>query len=243
MGCSLNCSDAFSLPARAGLPGFVRLSARCGASLPLRRVPDFNPSDAFCEPLFYNSLTTGVPMTDGGHAAVSTTADTAGAMTGKKGAKKDVSPPFWEKPLEALTRPEWEKLCDGCGRCCLIKLEDDDTGAIYPTSVACQLLDRESCRCGDYRNRRDHVPDCIRLTLKKLNDIRWLPPTCAYVLRAAGKPLPPWHPLLSGDPDSIHRAGVSVRGRVEADETEVEIDDLPEFIRLWPKRWPKKARY
>ena len=181
-------------------------------------------------------------MTHGEVVAVSTTAGATGAMTAKKSAKKEVSRPFWEKPLDALTRAEWEKLCDGCGRCCLIKLEDEDTGAIYPTSVSCRLLDRDSCRCSDYRHRREHVPDCIRLTLTKLENINWLPPTCAYVLRAAGKPLPPWHPLRSGDPDSVHRAGVSVRGRVEADETEIAVDDLPDFIRRWPSRWPPKAR-
>ena len=162
-------------------------------------------------------------------------------MKEKKDTQKDVSSPFWEKPLDALTRTEWEKLCDGCGRCCLIKLEDEDTRAIYPTSVCCQLLDRESSRCRDYRHRRAHVPDCIRLTLRKLQEIRWLPPTCAYVLRAAGKPLPDWHPLRTGDPESVHRAGVSVRGRVEADETEISEEDLPDFIRQWPRRWPRKA--
>jgi uncharacterized cysteine cluster protein YcgN (CxxCxxCC family) len=162
-------------------------------------------------------------------------------MTEKKVTEKEDLRPFWEKPLDALTRTEWEKLCDGCGRCCLIKLEDEDTGAIYPTSVCCKLLDRESSRCRDYRHRRAHVPDCIRLTLEKLKKIRWLPPTCAYVLRAAGKPLPAWHPLLTGDPDSVHRAGVSVRGRVEADETEIAEEELPDFIRQWPKRWPRNV--
>ncbi len=151
--------------------------------------------------------------------------------------------PFWEKPLVELTRAEWEQLCDGCGRCCLVKLEDDDTGAIYHTSVACKLLDQASCRCGDYPRRRRYVPDCVRLTLEKLKDIRWLPPTCAYLLRFQGKPLPPWHPLISGDPDSVSRAGVSARGRIEAGEDDVDTDDLPDFIRLWPKRWPKKARW
>ncbi|MBI5012667.1 MAG: YcgN family cysteine cluster protein, partial [Methylocystis sp.] len=147
------------------------------------------------------------------------------------------------KPLSDLTRAEWEQLCDGCGRCCLVKLEDEDTGAIYHTSVACKLLDQQSCRCGDYPRRRRYVPDCVRLTLEKLADIPWLPPTCAYVLRFRGKPLPPWHPLISGDPESVSRAGVSARGRIEAGEDDVETDDLPDFIRLWPKRWPKKARW
>jgi len=151
--------------------------------------------------------------------------------------------PFWEKPLSALTRAEWEQLCDGCGRCCLVKLEDEDTGAIHHTSVACKLLDQQSCRCGDYPRRRRYVPDCVRLTLEKLVGIPWLPPTCAYVLRHQGKPLPPWHPLISGDAESVARAGVSARGRIEAGEDDIETDDLPDFIRLWPKRWPKKARW
>ncbi len=123
-----------------------------------------------------------------------------------------------------------------------VKLEDEDTGAIHHTSVACKLLDQGSCRCGDYAGRKKIVPDCVRLTLKKLSEIKWLPPTCAYRLRFEGKSLPSWHPLLSGDPDSVHRAGVSVQGRVEAGEDEVDTDDLPDFIRLWPKRWPKRAR-
>ena len=163
-------------------------------------------------------------------------------MTSKKG-ESGAETPFWEKPLSDLTRAQWEKLCDGCGRCCLVKLEDEDTGAIHHTSIACKLLDQESCRCGDYKNRREHVPDCIRLTLAKLQTIQWLPPTCAYVLRNEGKPLPPWHPLISGDPDSVHDAGVSVRDKVEASEEEVDDEDTPDFIRTWPKRWPKKARY
>jgi len=150
---------------------------------------------------------------------------------------------FWEKPLAELSRAQWESLCDGCGRCCLVKLEDDDTAAIHHTSVACKLLDQKTCQCGDYKGRKKIVPDCVKLTLAKLEKIRWLPPTCAYLLRHEGKPLPPWHPLLSGDPDSVHRARVSVQGRVEASEEEVPVDDLPDFIRLWPKRWPRGARY
>jgi uncharacterized cysteine cluster protein YcgN (CxxCxxCC family) len=151
--------------------------------------------------------------------------------------------PFWTRPLSELTSAQWEKLCDGCGRCCLVKLEDEDTGAIHHTSVSCKLLEADSGRCGDYRARRKIVPDCVRLTLAKLAKIRWLPPSCAYRLRFEGKQLPPWHPLVSGDPDSVHRAGISVRGRVEGNEDDVELDDLPDFIRLWPKRWPKKARW
>jgi len=166
----------------------------------------------------------------------------AAAQSADTRPKGGVAAPFWEKPIEDLTRAQWEKLCDGCGRCCLIKLEDEDTGAIHHTSVACKLLDQGSCRCGDYAGRKKIVPDCVRLTLEKLSKIKWLPPTCAYRLRFEGKSLPSWHPLLSGDPDSVHRAGVSVQGRVEAGEDVVDTDDLPEFIRLWPKRWPKRAR-
>jgi uncharacterized cysteine cluster protein YcgN (CxxCxxCC family) len=158
-------------------------------------------------------------------------------MTQKNGA----AAPFWKRPLAELTRAQWEKLCDGCGRCCLIKLEDEDTGEIHHTSVACALLDRHSCRCSDYPARKKQVPDCVRLTLARLAKIRWLPPSCAYRLRFEGKELPAWHPLLTGDERSVHRAGVSAQGKIEASEIEVETDDLPQFIRLWPKRWPKRA--
>lgn len=121
--------------------------------------------------------------------------------------------PFWEKPLETLSRDEWEALCDGCGKCCLHKVEDDETGRIYPTNVACRLLDLKTARCSDYRKRRFYVPDCIRLARGRMGDYPWLPSTCAYVLRDADKPLPDWHYLVSGDRDSIHKAGQSVAGR------------------------------
>lgn len=160
-------------------------------------------------------------------------------MTRRKG--DEASEPFWTLPLERLTRSQWEKLCDGCGRCCLVKLEDEDTGAIHHTNVGCDLLDPATGRCRDYAKRKVKVPDCVRLSVSALKSIAWLPPTCAYRLRADGKDLPDWHPLLTGDPDSVHRAGVSVRGRVAASETEVETEDLPQFIVLWPKRWPRKG--
>ena len=121
--------------------------------------------------------------------------------------------PFWEQPIEALTRDQWEALCDGCGKCCLHKVEDEDTGRIYATNVACKLLDLSSCRCADYRHRRMHVPDCIRLTRRSIDNYPWLPSTCAYVLRANGQPLPDWHYLVCGDQEAVHRAGVSVKGR------------------------------
>lgn len=121
--------------------------------------------------------------------------------------------PFWKrKSLAAMTRDEWESLCDGCGKCCIHKLEDEVTGELLPTNVACRLLDRRTARCKDYRNRKAHVPDCVRLTAANLHRIDWLPSTCAYRLLDEGKDLPEWHPLVSGDPESVHRAGQSVRG-------------------------------
>ena len=121
--------------------------------------------------------------------------------------------PFWERPLTSLSREEWEALCDGCGKCCLHKVEDEDTGQIYRTNVACKLLDLSTARCADYRNRRAYVPDCVRLTPRLASSIAWLPDSCAYRLRAAGKPLPAWHYLLSGDSGSVHAAGASVVGK------------------------------
>ncbi|MXP48445.1 YcgN family cysteine cluster protein [Altererythrobacter luteolus] len=121
---------------------------------------------------------------------------------------------FWELPLEQLDRAEWEALCDGCGRCCLHKIEDEDTGEIEDTNVSCKLLDTGTAQCRDYRNRKAFVPDCLRLTLKIVQDVPWLPKTCAYRLRADGQPLKDWHPLISGDPETVKHAGVSVAGRV-----------------------------
>jgi uncharacterized cysteine cluster protein YcgN (CxxCxxCC family) len=119
---------------------------------------------------------------------------------------------FWEKPLASLDRGEWEALCDGCGKCCLHKLEDADTGEVQSTNVACRLLDRHSCRCSNYRGRRAFVPDCMRLTADTVERLSWLPTTCAYRLRAEGKPLYDWHYLISGDRESVHHAGMSARG-------------------------------
>ncbi len=119
---------------------------------------------------------------------------------------------FWEAPIESLNREEWEALCDGCGKCCLHKLEDDDTGILHATNVACRLLDRTSCRCSNYKLRRAFVPDCVRLDATSLKEIDWLPSTCAYRLRGEGKPLPDWHYLVSGSRESVHEAGMSVRG-------------------------------
>jgi hypothetical protein len=125
---------------------------------------------------------------------------------------------FWEKPLQALTREEWEALCDGCGKCCLHKVEDEDSGEIIGTNIACRLLDRHSCRCSNYRGRRAFVPDCVRLTAGTVGALRWLPSTCAYRLRSEGKDLPEWHYLISGDRETVHEAGISVRGWTVAEE-------------------------
>ena len=121
--------------------------------------------------------------------------------------------PFWETiPLRAMTRAQWESLCDGCGKCCVHKLEDDDTGELYPTNVACRLLDGRTGQCKDYRNRKALIPDCVRLTPEKLETVDWLPSSCAYLRVQRGQGLPDWHYLVSGDRDSVHRAGASVRG-------------------------------
>lgn len=134
---------------------------------------------------------------------------------------------FWELPLESLDRAEWEALCDGCGKCCLHKLEDEDTGRLYPTNVACRLLDRRTGRCTDYKHRRAYVPECVRLTARSMRGIDWLPSTCAYRLRGEGKPLPDWHYLLTGDPESVHEAGMSVRGWTV---TEDDVGDLEHHL-------------
>ena len=125
----------------------------------------------------------------------------------------DLRERFWELDLDELTRPEWEALCDGCGRCCLHKLEDEDTGEIAETNVACKLLDTGTAQCRDYRHRKAFVPDCLRLTPKLVKNVPWLPASCAYVRRAEGKSLPDWHHLLTGSRDAMMEAGASIAGR------------------------------
>ncbi len=140
-------------------------------------------------------------------------------------------PRFWETvPLKDMTRPEWEALCDGCGKCCLNKLEDEDTGQVELTDVACRLLDNGTCRCSKYETRHDFVPECIVLTPKTIaKNFYWLPKTCAYRLLTDGNPLPDWHYLLSGDPDAVHRVGIGMRGRTVS-EIEVADDDWEDHI-------------
>ena len=145
----------------------------------------------------------------------------------------DLQPEFWRnKPLESLSRDEWEALCDGCAKCCLYRLEDEDTREIYFTNVHCRLLDTESGRCTDYTRRSVRVPDCVTITPKELADPYWLPTTCAYRLIAEQRELPDWHPLVSGDPDSVVNAGQRVCDRTvcedEADELENHLIDWVE---------------
>ncbi|MEW5756279.1 MAG: YcgN family cysteine cluster protein [Pseudomonadota bacterium] len=122
--------------------------------------------------------------------------------------------PFWEiKSLEAMSQQEWESLCDGCALCCLHKLEEEDTGDIYYTRVACRQLDATSCRCRVYPQRQAHVPDCVQITPQLVRTTRWLPRSCAYRRLAEGRGLPDWHPLITGDPASTVQAGVSIRGK------------------------------
>ena len=141
--------------------------------------------------------------------------------------------PYWRtKTLEEMTRAEWEALCDGCARCCLIKLEDDDTGEIAYTDIACRLLDIGTCRCTRYRRRLRLVPQCVELTPEQVREIDWLPSTCAYRLVAEGRDLAWWHPLVSGDPETVHKAGISVRGRVVPERRG---DDPEDRVVTWPE--------
>ncbi|SMF13078.1 YcgN family cysteine cluster protein [Pseudobacteriovorax antillogorgiicola] len=138
---------------------------------------------------------------------------------------------FWKvKTLEQLSPSEWESLCDGCGKCCLNKLEDEETGDLVFTNVACKLFDSQACRCKNYQKRRRFVPDCQILTPKKVRRLSWLPATCAYRLVAEGKDLPKWHHLVSGNKHSIHKAGASVKGKVVSEE---RVKDLEDHVVDW----------
>ncbi|WP_147024458.1 YcgN family cysteine cluster protein [Methylobacterium oxalidis] len=149
--------------------------------------------------------------------------------------RADAAEPFWRrKSLDAMTQAEWESLCDGCGRCCLIKLEDEDTGVVHHTDIGCTLLDGIGCRCRDYARRQKRVPDCVRLTPEAVRTIPWLPPTCAYRLVRDGLDLYDWHPLVSGRAASVHEAGISVRGRLSGNEEEFSEEEFPERIVAWP---------
>ncbi|MCB5408967.1 YcgN family cysteine cluster protein [Pseudogemmobacter faecipullorum] len=140
--------------------------------------------------------------------------------------KSDLRPRFWETvPLNKMTPAEWEALCDGCGKCCLNKLEFEDTGELLFTAVSCRLFDGETCRCSDYANRKKHVPECVFLTPKTIaKSAYWMPATCAYKLLYYKEPLPDWHPLLTGDPESTHTMGPSIRGKTVSELTVPEED-------------------
>jgi uncharacterized cysteine cluster protein YcgN (CxxCxxCC family) len=151
--------------------------------------------------------------------------------------------PFWRrKAMREMSPQEWESLCDGCGRCCLNKLQEEGSDRTYYTDVGCRLLDPHTCRCKDYKKRAALVKDCVQLSPRNINRLTWLPPTCAYRLVAAGRDLYWWHPLISGDPETVHLAGVSVRGKVSASEENVPDERLEEHIVNWPLKWPKAAR-
>jgi uncharacterized protein len=141
---------------------------------------------------------------------------------------------FWtDTKLADMSESQWESLCDGCGKCCLIRLEDEDTGDIYTTDVSCKLLDGASCQCRDYANRHDFVPDCVKLTPQNMGGLGWLPKTCAYRLVAEGKPLFDWHHLVSGDKEAVHNAGMSVAGKATP-EGRVKVKHLIKRIKVWP---------
>jgi len=138
--------------------------------------------------------------------------------------------PFWQvKSLTQMTVREWESLCDGCGLCCLVRFEDEDTGEIIPTRVHCKLFDPNACRCNDYANRKRHVPDCIKLTPHNIEALEWMPQSCAYRRIYEGRDLADWHPLISGDPESVHEAGVSVRGQTISEATLDDPEDALDY--------------
>ena len=137
---------------------------------------------------------------------------------------------FWKnKCLSDFTVEEWEALCDGCAICCLYKLEDEESGEVQLTNVACRFLDMDACHCQLYDQRHTAMPTCIKLTPSKVASLAWLPETCAYRLILNGQPLPDWHPLVSGDPHSVHLAGASVKGRVMR-ETEANMNALEDYV-------------
>ena len=141
---------------------------------------------------------------------------------------------WWdEKHLSEMSRSEWEQICDHCGKCCLHKLEDETDNTVYYTDIACYLVNKDSCYCGDYENRRTLVPECVQLSVDNLDQINWMPPSCSYRLLKQGQALPSWHHLITGDKESIHRCGKSIKARYVS-ETEVEEDEFEEHVVEWP---------
>ena len=144
------------------------------------------------------------------------------------------SEPYWKtKNMAEFSRQEWENLCDGCGKCCCIRLEDEEAQAIYITDVACKLFDSGACQCSDYSNRSKNVPDCVTLTPNNVDQLHWMPETCAYKLVANGKELPDYHHLVSGSRETIHEVGMSVQNAVQS-ETDIDDEDIPSHIVIWP---------
>lgn len=149
---------------------------------------------------------------------------------------------WWQvTELAELTPAQWDALCDGCGKCCLHKLEDEDSAEIVYTSVHCRLLDAQACRCKNYTQRQTLVPMCVDLREADMDDLQWLPATCAYRLRANGQQLPDWHYLVSGDRETVHTVGVSVRGRVIC-EDHVHPDGYDEYIVQWVDQENSRVR-
>jgi len=137
---------------------------------------------------------------------------------------------FWENiKLAQMTDQQWESLCDGCGRCCLLKLEDEETSELYFTNVSCHLLNIEKCRCNDYQNRKFLVPECLNVRKMHLSEYQWLPETCAYRLLAQGKSLPVWHPLISKNESSVQSAGIKVSAFAVSEE-HIHPDQLSEHV-------------
>lgn len=164
------------------------------------------------------SKTPGAPRTPQRSAIARWIGHAAAAEAGLT-ASDQTPAPFWEtKRIDELTPGEWESLCDGCGQCCLLKLEDEDTGDVYLTRLACRLLDVGRCRCKDYENRHAVMPDCLTLGPDTTEAIAWLPESCGYRRVAEGRGLAWWHPLVSGDPETVHQAGVSVRDWAVAED-------------------------
>jgi len=138
--------------------------------------------------------------------------------------------PFWEyKTLGQMTVAEWESLCDGCGLCCLVRFEDEDSGEVIPTRVHCRLFESSACTCSDYANRKQHVPDCVKLTPHNIERLAWMPLSCAYRRLHEGRSLPAWHPLVTGDPESVHKAGVSIRDQTISESTLAQPEDALDF--------------
>ena len=149
--------------------------------------------------------------------------------------------PFWKtKSLAEMNQAEWEGLCDGCGRCCLNKLEDEDKGEFLYTRAACKLLDIGTCQCTDYKNRAKRVPDCVTLTAKNVKELGWLPESCAYRRLDEGKGLAWWHPLVSGTPDTVREAGISIENEAYTEEG-ITIEELVHHLWKLPKAKRKKT--